>query len=58
MDPPSVKFANIGYRATPKVGSAIMWPNVDFENIYKQNPGTVHAADELLRGLPSLWIRC
>ena len=50
MDPPSVKFAHIGYRATPKLGSAIMWPNVDFDNIYQQNPGTVHAADELHRG--------
>lgn len=57
MDPPSVKFAHIGYRATPKVGSAIMWPNVDFDDIYKQNPGTTHAADELLKGPLSLWFK-
>jgi hypothetical protein len=50
LDPPSKQFAGIGFRALPQKGSAIMWPNVDLDNIYRQNPKTMHAAEELKEG--------
>lgn len=27
-----------------------MWPNVDLDNIYRQHPKTMHAAEELVEG--------
>ena len=79
--PPSQKFKDIGLRAVPKRGTAVvrcarrpcpcpcpqlprglwsepadparvwqMWPNVHLDNVYVQNPGTMHAAEEMLDG--------
>lgn len=50
MEPPAKKFSGIGYRAQPRRGHAIMWPNVDLDDVFVQNPGTIHAADELEKG--------
>ena len=50
MESPAEKFPGIGFRAKPRRGHAIMWPNTDLDNIYVQNPGTIHAADELEKG--------
>lgn len=50
LQPPSEKFSDVGFRARPQKGSAIMWPNVDLDNIYRQNPKTFHAAEELEPG--------
>ena len=44
------KFADIGLRIVPEQGTAIMWPNVDLDNVYVQNEQTVHAAEELEPG--------
>ena len=48
--PPSEKYGDVGFRARPQKGSAIMWPNVDLDNVYRQNPKTMHAAEELKPG--------
>jgi hypothetical protein len=44
------KFADVGLRVTPEQGTAIMWPNVDLDNVYVRNEQTVHAAEELEPG--------
>jgi hypothetical protein len=47
---PKDYFADMGVRVQPTQGSAVMWPNVDLDNVFKQNPGTLHAAEELIEG--------
>ena len=36
LAPPAEKYAEIGFRATPRRGTAIMWPNVNLDNVYEQ----------------------
>jgi hypothetical protein len=43
MLPPSAHFKDDGLRVFPKKGDAIMWPNVNLDNIYRQHPKTIHA---------------
>jgi len=47
---PSAKFKANGFRARPQLGSAIMWPNADLDNVYRQHPKTLHAAEPLQPG--------
>lgn len=44
------KFAKVGLRVVPEQGTAIMWPNVDLDNVYVRNEQTIHAAEELEPG--------
>ena len=48
--PPSVHFKDDGLRVFPKKGDAIMWPNADLDNIYRQHSKTIHAAEPLAAG--------
>ena len=50
MRSPAEEFAGVGFRAHPSRGSAIMWPNVDLDDVYRQHPKTMHAAEEVAEG--------
>ena len=53
MQTPAKKFGaneGAGMMVRPSRGSAIMWPNVDLDNIYKPNAKTYHAAQPLVEG--------
>ena len=50
MDQAAGRFADAGLRVLPKVGSAILWPNVQMDNVFKEHPLTAHAAESLAEG--------
>jgi len=32
------------------LGSAILWPNVDLQNVYRKHPSSMHAAEAVAPG--------
>jgi hypothetical protein len=50
VDPPEFYFRGVGLRVAPRWGAAIIWPNVDLDNVYDKHPQTKHATDEVMEG--------
>ena len=50
MDQAAGRFADAGLRVLPKVGTAILWPNTQLDNVFKEHPLTAHAAEPLAEG--------
>ena len=55
MPPPQENFANVGLRFSPARGAALLWPDVDTDNVFKQHPLTTHAAEVIERAGVQKW---
>ena len=50
VPPSSEMFKDYGVRVQPRQGDAILWPNTDPTNIYKQNKLSKHASEPVAAG--------